>query len=218
MPQPIQRGSLAERLRQLLRLSGRIPLQLDENVVPIVLTDQVNLPPWRLSPTIFANFNTSAAVAAENSFLGWGVRAGDFGVMVVKRIAVDNLGAATAANISIVRNSLAALLATGTDFSPTERMEQLDPKQVIANVAQPVGIVGPIIGTNPGIVLGVELERQRLQTGANAPTRIVFEGPYVLPAGTAISVWRQVVNEALSAHIYGEFYPDVSSAPPGFGL
>jgi hypothetical protein len=81
MPQPIQAGTVADRLRNFLKLSGRIPVQMDENVVPVVTAQQLDQPPWR---TEVANFHTetqtSAAVAARFSMLAIRAPSGMTGV------------------------------------------------------------------------------------------------------------------------------------------
>lgn len=46
-------GELVTRLRRSLGVRGRMPLGLDEHVVPVTLAADVNCPPWRTNP-VFA--------------------------------------------------------------------------------------------------------------------------------------------------------------------
>lgn len=47
MPLEFQVGEVADRLRRGLTVRGRMPLELDERVVPVTLVEDVSLAPWR---------------------------------------------------------------------------------------------------------------------------------------------------------------------------
>lgn len=45
-------GELATRLRKALGVRGRMPLGLDEHVIPVTLSADVTIPPWRSNPVL----------------------------------------------------------------------------------------------------------------------------------------------------------------------
>lgn len=51
MPTPIQLGSLTDRLRKFLRIRGKLPLLLDEVVVPTVLIQDLTVGPYQAGVT-----------------------------------------------------------------------------------------------------------------------------------------------------------------------
>lgn len=57
-------GTVADRLRNFLRLTGRIPLKMDEMVVPVVNAQQLDQPPWRTADQNWGCELTSATPAA----------------------------------------------------------------------------------------------------------------------------------------------------------
>jgi hypothetical protein len=216
MPLDIGHAEIANRLRRLLRIRGRIPTRLDENVIPTVAIGSSDRPPWRQSPVIFADMNTAGAVAAENSAIAATLPASDLGVMVIWRIWADGVGNAASANVSLIMHSHAALLAELSDFSPQlRRYENLDPALIISNTAQASG-VHMLVGSIPSAsypLLGAEIDRARLPGAAvGSETRVVFQGPYVIPAGGGLYIARTSANESLTAGFYGEYYPDVPAS------
>lgn len=59
-------GELTSRLRRALGVRGRMPLGLDEHVIPVALTADVSVPPWRTNP-VFATGGESAVYSNSTS-------------------------------------------------------------------------------------------------------------------------------------------------------
>lgn len=57
-------GELAARLRRALGVRGRMPLGLDEHVVPVTLTADVSIPPWRTNPVQGSGGNYDAVAVS----------------------------------------------------------------------------------------------------------------------------------------------------------
>jgi hypothetical protein len=85
MPLDIQSGSLVEKLRRALGLRGRIPLRLDETIVPIVTVDELGHPPNRSVLDAYAIVCAAyrAADVANFSWVGMELPANQTGAIVV---------------------------------------------------------------------------------------------------------------------------------------
>jgi hypothetical protein len=95
MPLDSQNGSVADRLRNFFRITGRIPSPVDETVVPTANLVDLDGPPWR---TTDENFQTSALnaqpVAAQFGYAGVYMPRNTLGVAVIKQIQLINATAA----------------------------------------------------------------------------------------------------------------------------
>lgn len=63
-------GELVTRLRRALGVRGRMPLGLDEHVIPVTLTADVSVPPWRTNPVYGqGGAYDSCAINARRAFI-----------------------------------------------------------------------------------------------------------------------------------------------------
>ncbi len=69
MPKPIQNPDLAQQLVGEFDLKGRVKLELDERVVPVVITADVRPPDPSSAGLTCALFRSAPAVAARNTFI-----------------------------------------------------------------------------------------------------------------------------------------------------
>lgn len=69
-PLPIQFGELAGRLRRAVELVGRIPLALDETVVPTVILRDAGELPFALDPNEIGGFKNLSPTAGQQATLG----------------------------------------------------------------------------------------------------------------------------------------------------
>jgi len=204
MPLDIQVGTLADRLRQLLKLSGRIPLRLDETTVPVAIAADASEPPYATEPVLSWLSNSSAAVAGEFSALAIALPTTADGSLVVDKIFITNDGVAARA-YQIVLDHI-SLLGTLTDFGPFTRVNALDSRILAGNVLQsapPHQLVGSDAGgPHLGFLLFVNLI-----VPANSVLRV--DGPWVLPPGGAVAVWNLVANTNVIATFGARWYAGV---------
>lgn len=209
MPLDIQTGLLADRLRQLLRLSGRIPLRLDEVTVPVVLAGSGTGVPYATDPVHFMQPIESPAVALETSGAGIALRPDTPGSLVVDAILLSNPGSA-AALYRVIYDSYARLtdvaIAGLTDFGNVPKVNGLDPLALEANTEQSTGPV-ELVGTDGG--LGVPAGREVLDATVTLESSLIVPGPIVLPPGGAVAVWPNVVNLAVRPTFYGRYFAGV---------
>lgn len=205
MPQPIQQGTVADRLRNFLRLSGRIPVQLDENVVPIVNVQDLSQPPWRTQDVDFGVNVNGAAVAAVNTHVGLEVPVGIPGVAVVDTIYFQNsTGAAVAYSITVGVRVGAGYTLQGTCYNT----ELIDPGSAGAAIATvPVEFFD--FSTAP--IVGQEICRVMVPIGGSViiPTRVSLRGRYGSSAdiGQCLMVANRTVNLAANVSFRGTYYP-----------
>ena len=112
-------GELATRLRTALGVRGRMPLGLDEHVIPVTLTADVTGPPWRKNP----NFGTAGAYFARSGVNSFGVlvrldypagnTAGADSVFVVTGWLCQPRYYTTATGAALPFNSVAAIFKPG---------------------------------------------------------------------------------------------------------
>lgn len=92
MPLQIQLGELADRLRRALLVKGRLPLALDETVVPVVSLGDASQAPYAKDPALGSSRHTRAALAANFSHIGWQAAVGS--ILCVDSVLISNPNAA----------------------------------------------------------------------------------------------------------------------------
>jgi hypothetical protein len=119
MPVEIQSGKIAQALRGLLDLRGRIPLQMDETVVPMVNAGTADVPGAVIDRTGqgVVGFASAPAVLAQNPVLAFAPLAGQSLNLTMDFVQLV-AGAAGAAFTLILRASQADFTAqTGIAFT-----------------------------------------------------------------------------------------------------
>lgn len=121
-------GELASRLRSSLGVRGRIPLGLDEHVVPVTITSRIDTPPWRRNPvfgqaalscftttpgnfasiTLAFSFGVSGVANSKFVITGWSIQPLSF---------VTATGAAVSGNAALARFSPSGAIPGGSILS-----------------------------------------------------------------------------------------------------
>jgi len=200
MPLETQFGEVADRLRSFFKITGRIPSQLDEVLVPVAQVVDIGAPPYAIDPVLFQVRNTSAAVAAKNSALAIALPESASGTMVVDRVHVE--GGAAAFSASLILDNYTLLVAAGlVDFGPITRINGLSQRTLAANVVQST-VPTILIGSNAAVHTGFEVERavQLINTDSQ------MLGPWVLPPGGALALWCNNLNNAIGASFKGRYF------------
>lgn len=187
-------GELATRLRSALGVRGRIPLGLDEHVIPVAITADVNAPPWRTNPVFaqasFTWAETSAGLHAR-IFLAW-----------------------STATIGPNRNSV--FILTGFQIQPLS-LTTATQAAVAANGA--VATWDPIVGGVAGIPL-ITTERRSVPIG---PSLVPWELPLHLAGGGTLTAPDPAAAGTL-AHVRAGavqppvFVPSQTLLRPGQGI
>jgi len=158
VPLDTQNGSVADRLRNFFKLTGRVPAPLDDVVVPVANLVDLDGPPWR---TADENWSTSAltqpALAANVSYAGVWMPRGMKGVAVVKQVVLENEDAAAQTFF------IAFVRITPTDQNQVLNVEHFGDSAAGLNPRVPLR--GGIF-TN-GALIGEPLVRATLQAGAS---------------------------------------------------
>jgi hypothetical protein len=207
MPLVTQQGSVADRLRNFFRVTGRIPAGLDETVVPVANIQYLGEPPWRTQDADFAVHGNVAAVAAVNSHIGVVMPGRTNGVAVVQEVSVRNNTAATA-EYSLLFVAGAEAFADFAVITPSLNTERPDP----FNSGSAFGTTVPnLAGFTTLPLAGFELARLAALPGSNAifTCRVSLRGRYGtnLAASQGLFVANRTVNVAITAGFRGTFFP-----------
>jgi hypothetical protein len=202
MPLDIQRGAFADSLRSLMRLSGRIPLRLDESVIATAIIADASKPPYIETPLYWSVGSAVGAVAGENSYAYVGQVVNAPGCLVVDRIIVG--GGAAAYTGTVRLDDLTLVDAGGATVGPTPfQVNQIERARVLGVNYQTIAAQS-LYGTEAALT-GQELMR------AVAPisSTLILEGPWVAPAGVCIGWVAAAVNTAIAVSFNGRYFPDV---------
>jgi len=207
MPLPIQQGSVADRLRNFLKITGRAATSVDEVLVPIISVQDLDQMPYRTQQRRFQLYGITAALAAANSFLGIYLPPNVRGVAVVDRITVTTAAAITL-DIGWFMNPQTALGATfgnqsvydvednastGTIANPPSLPPQFFTGQVAATVAQLLNSVK--VAANVTQIIPCNYAIRGILAADPAQTR-------------AIAIRNTVVNAGFAVSIEGDWHPD----------
>jgi len=208
MPVPIQFGGVVDRLRSFLRLTGRAPLQLDDTVVPVVITGDVGRVPYAVEPVHFSVNMVQNAVAAQMGCGAVGLPATATGCAVIDECISSLDPVAAASYRQLVLDHIANLTAVGlTVTSQVPRVNLLNPQTLLANVLQSSACVF-LTGSRATPLLGTAVASWI----ANPGTVFTIRGPWVLPPGGALGFWQVAVNVRVDVTFRGRYFPDVQEA------
>lgn len=106
-------GELATRLRSALGVRGRIPLGLDEHVVPTVLSADLSVPPWRRNP-VFSSGGAfySRATVGHYAAIAIRFRPGPLSAssrFIVTGILCQPLNFVTASGVAVPQNRVSMI-------------------------------------------------------------------------------------------------------------
>lgn len=205
MATDIGTGSVADRLRNFLRITGRLPLKLDEMVVPVMVGQQLDSAPWRTSDQNFAAMLTSATPAA-GFFAAVGVEL-PIRVSGVARITGILLGNAAAAarsyDIRVGARSASNYTRQGNVFN----VENMTPVPAVIPTLSPEFFD---FNENP-IATGNLIGRIRLAADASIyiPVDVSLRGNFGQSSTLGQSLWVLVrtPTEGLACTFFGTFYP-----------
>lgn len=157
-------GELATRLRASLGVRGRMPLALDEYVIPVALAANVTTPPWRSNPrfaqaSLFAQLPAASGIRVSMSlrFQSAGSSAGRNDVFVLTGFTVQPLnivaatGAASPGNAAWVKYRPATILSHSAQQTPLISTEGTAPVTTLPQMQLPVvlGSTQSVIADNP---------------------------------------------------------------------
>lgn len=148
--------------------------------------------------TLLADFLNSAAVAAEFSFVGWGVPLASGRIAVIEKVNCRT-GAASAFLGHAPRSVVAATgtLAAGSALNRDTRFAK-DPGVTIRGSG-----LERWTGSDPGATLGGNIEEIVSLAGANQPYTPALTPPYVLKPGAVLYVIGLTVNVSVQCNMSG---------------
>jgi hypothetical protein len=206
MPLDIQSGSLADRIRRALGLRGRMPLKLDETVVPTVETASLTLPPYRGADAMDFSTNVflAAAGAGRYSFGGVGLSVDQPGAIVIDGIWVT----------SLATDAYSIVIGTDVDYDAADSAPLQTTKQVenYGDLSRAVAGATPLncpIRTRWGSSLTLRLGAASLHSfRVSAADDKLIPWRYTLRPGWFLAVWRSTANLELDVNFHGTYYPD----------
>jgi hypothetical protein len=204
VPTEIQRGELSDRLRRFLGLTGRIPLQMDETVVPIANVQDLASPPYRLLERGFSGSDEIAAAVGFPSMIALtlpkqlAVGLPERGALVVSQLTLWNPNAGAAAMTYRVSFNLTAAW--------TLRQQVFDLDRVVNANGTDVRLPAVLRSNNGIAVVGFELDRFTLL--ASEGLIVDLNPPIVLGPGVELIIAGQ--NNAITRGAFrGVYFPDI---------
>lgn len=168
MPQPAQTGPLAQRLAQVFKLHGKLPLSLDEIVVPVVLVGDVSDELEQLEELEVAGAGSTGVPAAGTRRALYLVNPIDSGVIAfLERIRITvfvGAGASTTGQVDLASNSRGIAVAAG-DVDFTDRRVGGDPRLLIERSGDSAG---PVVGAGATDLFFSAPHEQLVQIEAHA--------------------------------------------------
>lgn len=212
----IQRGGFAEALSRMLRLQGKVGLQLDSVVIPTIDLNHVGELPYSPIGIPFNGWRAIAAIAAENGYI-W-ISPGLDTTLDVRKVKVENLSAApiTIYDLILITQPDQASIFVSS-FSQMTRTRQSIPRG--SNTEWPEQSGAVIDQGGLASVVGTRLDRVRL---GPAPSSYTWDLASVAPDLTgmrqsesgiqAIGVVCETVNQGFEATFWGREYPSLTLA------
>lgn len=197
-------GNVADRLRNFLRLTGRIPLKMDEMVVPVVVGQQLDQPPWRTADQNFAATVVTSPAPAAGFFAIAGVEMPN-GASGVARVTQITIRSNIAAEYSIFVGA-----RQGTNYSAQGRVfntENATPVPALIPTLAPVFYQADV---NP---LALNAEICRVVAGGQGtivvPVDVCLRGNFgqSTTVGQACFVAIRTAATAECVSFSGTFYP-----------
>lgn len=222
-----QIGELATRLRALLGVRGRMPLGLDEHVIPTILTADASGPPWRRAGygfTASAMFTTAAVNNGATIAL---VPTAPSGTFVITGYQLAALSFVTATpTVAVVDNAAAlwfspagapAQVAPTGSFAISTEQYETPPNFVVGAYEVPLNIltgrtIGAFAAAQGDNLIAVDRRVALNSDGGWCPCEIVIRAAggavsalvaTTLPLASATDTARVLLN------VRGNFYPGV---------
>lgn len=214
-------GELATRLRTALGVRGRIPLGLDEHVIPVTIAARVDTPPWRKNPVLGqSGLYAETAVSGRTQIISLAFRSIGAGVynyrasvFVLTGWCIQPLSFVTATpTVAATGNKVTAVfdpagtnaLGAANKLITTER-EAIDPAASLTPYELPISLrTGNVVGSPPTVgVLGVS------QAGVVQPA-VWTPQELLIRQGQQVDFWAipasATVTSALAVQVQGLFY------------
>lgn len=200
MPLDMQFGDLATRIARAFRVRGRIPLKLDEMVVPVTVVESVDRDPFRTEPI------TWAATAGTTSNPNPAPPAGDVAMLAVRCVSGLVLVVAYSSSVGafgqvlISRNmGLGAFVETGFVTALNR-----DAPGVVAAAS-------PALQLLSGSQLMLPFGQPIYQPNQGPPLFHTLPDPVVLFPGDFFILANQNVGESIAdATFFGQEYPPLT--------
>jgi hypothetical protein len=204
MPLDIQTGGFADKIRRALGVRGRMPLRLDETVVPVVNTGTLDQPPYRTDGTDFVCNVDMSAVAAKFTWGGIQLPPSVPGALVVEGMYVVNLGAADSYTLFLGSQRSYDAIDTAAPTQNPINVEHYPPEGLAVN-PRSMPFNQNTKGADAVLGLGELLMTIRLltDTGIYLPVR------FTLRPGWAAAWWRRTVNLGVNVTFWGTYFPEI---------
>lgn len=205
MPTDIQRGELVDRLRTFLGVVGRLPLVLDEVVIPVVMAGDLNHAPYRRASRHAMKFVGRAATAAVLSGAGVELPLAAAGAFHVDGVLFAN-SEAVALQYELLYGMNPQLYTTYAQqggFADTE-IPALPSATTLR--LTPLREFWAAQAASPGAGTTERIAVVKLL----ANTSMYLPLDVMLYPGYGLSSWCQTVNTAVGATFSGDYYPDAS--------
>lgn len=203
MPLDIQAGGLAAKLRRLMGVRGRLPLRLDEQLVPTTEVGPALGAPYRTAGDAFdvATWHSQAAVAGQFPFVGIWLPLTSSGALVVRHVLLQTTGTADTFGLWLGNTTdyIASQVLPASDIVITENFPA-----VSAAGVTPFVLGGNVKGANAAQGIGKRISTHRLALDAS----LVVPVSVTLRPGWTLAVWRGTVNTVCEASFWGTYYPN----------
>jgi hypothetical protein len=199
-------------MRAFMRLTGRIPVQVDEQVVPVVTAQYLGEPPWRTESVDALGFGVSPAVAARHAGVFVRMPAAASGALVLDQITLYN-GEATAQPFSLVVVSNIENEAAFANVTTVSRLLQaehinLTPATAFERIPADTLVLDSSVA---GLSVGFEFGRVVLpaSTSLILPVRVTLRGKYTnnVAQSQGVGVFVRTANIATTASFRTQYHP-----------
>jgi hypothetical protein len=202
MPLDIQAGGVGAKLRRLMGVRGRLPLRLDEQLVPVTEVGPNLGAPFRTAGDAFevSTWHSQAAVAAQFPFVGIWLPLTSSGALRVWQVLLQTTGTA---------DTFGLWIGNTTDYIASQSLPANDivivenyPAVSAAGVT-PFVLGGNVKGTNVAQGIGKRISTHRLALDAS----LMVPVNVTLRPGWTLAAWRGTVNTVCEATFFATYYP-----------
>lgn len=200
MPLPFGTGELANRLRRSLDLRGRIPLLIDEVVVPTMPVSDGTKAPFRTSGRRAGAFVFQAAVAGQ--FASFRIQNPTPVDAVLDRLSVFT--ASPAGSVWAIGVGAGSVAGVGTALSTTELVDAS--QSLILSTGLSVVAATAAASTLAVVLFGGFLAGNGVSP---PPSQDVYDLDLVIPAGGALTAEIFALNSDARLAVSCRFYDDI---------
>jgi hypothetical protein len=200
MPLPIQLGELANRVRRALDTRGRLPLALDETVVPVVLIADADEVPYALDPIHAAGFQRGTGAAAAQCTIGISNQGPEGSVFILEQLAIA-CGTANA-EIEISRSGTLTADVPASSRVMADLTSQARPGAVGRDVPVRLDLHTATTITTVGSIC------EMIRTGPDRS--LILPVKHYLRRGEVCFVKCSAVNQLLSVGASGRYFLKIS--------